>query len=360
MPLVGLLQIGSFCRLNRLKNLFDTPGNGKPRIIKSCRWGECGLKTKRPPTRNTAVRLQRFAQERADEQARRIPWWRLDETRKQYVDWQEFCLWVRSIVEAEGELPEWLSAIVDQRCPGFLLAERGKASPRPLGLRLEDWMDEHIFGFARKEGWFNALGFYAVRDPRYQRAQVCWSECVKKWVEARPTSYPSFEEWRALASACDETAHLVPEQQRAQASVKLVERSRLEEAVARFMDWEALAYWAAPALEHGEPLPDEVRKELEQRCPGFLSRAAEKGGRWTEAAWEDLMAWIVEQFFADAKAEGWLDAILVGVRRHLRAIRTIEYDNHWNELLGPDLPVPYPSLDEWRREADAYVETEPD
>jgi hypothetical protein len=223
-------------------------------------------------------------------------------------------------------------------------------------------MDEHIFGFARTEGWFNALEFYAVRDPRYQRAQVCWSECVEKWAQEPPTRYPSFEEWRTMASACDETAHLVPEQQEAQASAKLVDRDRLEEATARFMDWEALAHWATPALEHEEPLPDEVRRELDQRCPGFLARAAgtKSGAERASDVREELMAWIGDHFFADAKAEGWFDAILVGVRRHPRAIRTMEYADHWDQLLGPNLPVPYPCFEDWRGAADAYVKTAPD
>ena len=321
-------------------------------------WGERGLKAKRPLTRNTAAQVQRLAQERADEQARRIPWHRLDDTRKQYVDWQEFCLWVRSILEAEGGMPEWLSTTVDQRCPGFLQAESGKASTGPPGLRLEDWMDEHIFGFARKEGWFNAVQFYAIRDPRYQRAEVCWSECVKNWAQARPIRYPSFEEWQAMAAACDETAHLVPEQQRARASAKLVDRERLEEAIARYIDWQAFAYWARPALERGLPIPGQVNKELESRCPDFVAQSA--GKIRAESIWEDLMAWIAERFFTDAKAGGWFDAVLVGARQHPRAIRTMEYADHWDEIRGPNLPVPYPSFDDWRRDADAYVESETD
>lgn len=73
-----------------------------------------------------------------------------------------------------------------------------------------------------------------------------------------------------------------------------------------------------------------------------------------------LKAWIAEGFFADAKAEGWFDAILVGVRRHPRAIRTMEYADHWDEMRGPNLPVPYPLFGDWRRDADAYVESETD
>ena len=151
----------------------------------SCSLGDCGLKTKRSPIRKSAAQLQRFARERADDQARRIPWQRLFEARNQYIDWQEFYLWVRSILEVEDRIPDWLVEILDSRCPGFLESV-GDLTPkaakdRPLSLRLEDWIDDHIFGFARQEGWFSAITFYAIREPRYQRAEVCWSECVERW-----------------------------------------------------------------------------------------------------------------------------------------------------------------------------------
>lgn len=133
--------------------------------------------------RNTAVQLQRLARQRADEQARRIPWPRLLEVRNQYIDWQEFYLWVRSILEVEDRTPDWLTGILEERCPGFLEGVRAPTAKstkeKPLALRLEDWIDEHIFGFAKNEGWFSAITYYAVREPRHQRAEVCWSECVE-------------------------------------------------------------------------------------------------------------------------------------------------------------------------------------
>jgi hypothetical protein len=68
------------------------------------------------------------------------------------------------------------------------------ATNRPLALRLEDWIDDHFFGFAKQEGWFNAIAYYAIRDPRYQRAEVCWSQSVEGWKKAKPLRLPSFQE----------------------------------------------------------------------------------------------------------------------------------------------------------------------
>ena len=214
--------------------------------------------------RNTAVQLQRLARERADEQARRISWQRLLDTRTQYIDWQEFYLWARSILEVEGQIPDWLVDILKERCPGFV--ERDKTltakavKEKPLALRLEDWIDEHIFGFAKNEGWFNAITYYRARSA-LPASQVCWSECVEKWKKAKPIPYPSVAEWIGMASQCDDTAHLVPSESRARAISKLVDPDRLA-AASQYMDWEAFAYWARPVLECPSQLPAEVRREL--------------------------------------------------------------------------------------------------
>lgn len=320
-------------------------------------------KTKSSPARNSAARLQQVARERAHDEARRIPWQRLFEARNQYVDWQEFYLWVRSILEVENRIPDWLVRILNDHVPGFLENEKqltpNAAKGRPLPLLLEDWIDDHIFGFAKQEGWFNAIVFYAIRDPRYQRAEVCWSECVERWKKARPLHYPSFEEWKEMAAHCDETAHLVASERKARSSSKLVDPDRLTEAVSRYIDWEAFAYWARPALECCPQLPSEVVGELENRCPGFLDdniRAQEHDSTGASGGWQRLMLWIADHYFRDAKTEGWFDAILAQARSHPRAIRTMEYADHCDEISSSQMPEPYPSFENWRQDADGYVE----
>ena len=112
------------------------------------------MKSKSESVRHSTARLQRAARERADGEARRIPWQRLMEVRNQYIDWEEFYLWGRSILEVEDGIPNWLVEVLNDRCAGFLETENALTSElaqkRPLALRLEDWIDDHIFGFAPK------------------------------------------------------------------------------------------------------------------------------------------------------------------------------------------------------------------
>ena len=310
-----------------------------------------------------ANRLQRFARARADEEARRVPWQRLLEAQNQYIDWQEFYLWVRSILEIEDRIPDCLVEILKDRLPGFLENEKQlepkSARDRPLPFRLEDWIHDHIFGYAKQEGWFHAITFYAIREPRYQRAEVCWSECVECWRKAKPIRYPSFDEWKAAAEHCDDTAHLLPELQKATASAKLVAPDRLSEAASRWIGWEAFAYWVERALEFGSALPPEVASELDRRCPGFLEAAGSSrdgASVKTSRDWQGLMDWIADHYFQDAKTEGWFDAILIRSGSHPRASRTMEYADHCDEVGSSEIPNPYPSFEEWRRNADSYVE----
>jgi hypothetical protein len=55
---------------------------------------------------------------------------KLLEARNHYIDWQEFYLWVRLILEFEDHLPAWLRDIVNERCPGFL-EKRGRSARGP-------------------------------------------------------------------------------------------------------------------------------------------------------------------------------------------------------------------------------------
>jgi hypothetical protein len=294
-----------------------------------------------------------------------VPWQVLLETRIQYLGWQEFYFWARSVIESEGCIPEWLRQELNEMCCGFLAAEQNKASRRMQdaemsAIRLGEWIDQQIFGFADRGGWLPAVTYYAVREPRYQRASVCWSESVQKWQTMKPHQYPSLEQWRREAAQCDESAHLLPEIREQRECFKLVDSAQLTDAVSRYIDWEALAYWARPALEQ-ESVVDPVVRELDARCPGFRDFDARERTRHGELpeGWHRLMFWIQNHVFQEAKSEGWYDAIVISAGIHPRAIRTMEYADHCNDLWNGSLPIPYPSFESWRGDADRYVKPSP-
>jgi hypothetical protein len=325
--------------------------------------GQLLQKKKRVRSEKLVSGVRQPARDQAEQEARRVPWQLLLEARNQYLDWQEFYYWARSIMESEDSIPNWLAKKLDELCPGFLADEKQYLARHPIEVsltpvRLGHWIDEHIFSFAQQGGWLLAITFYAVRESRYQKASVCWSESVEKWRKARPIQYPSFEEWRREAAQCDETARLLPRVRKERACFALVDPERLAEAVARFIEWEAFAYWVRLPLEKGDCFPIELTRELNSRCPGFVefNNQERSADRHIPQDWHRLMSWVGDHFFHEARREGWYDAILISARNHPRAIRTMEYCDHCEEIWESELPTPYPTFEAWQRDAARYVD----
>jgi len=277
--------------------------------------------------------MQLAARHRVDQQARRIRWDRLLQTRRDYVSWTEFYFWARSIMEADAGISDWLGVILKERTPGFIeydLEHRG-THPKQKSLpwqRLTEWINEHIFEYAHQEGWLEAITFSAARDLRSQRAMAYWRECRTLWRRKRPHSYPPFEEWRHAAGDCDCASILRPEINTIVQSSKRASTERFAAEVERYIDWEAFAHWARSPLVEGVELPPELEQELQARCPGFLDRDNElrrndRPGK--PQSWVRLLAWGEGQFFSDAKKGGWFDAVLFYAADHPRKVRTSEY-----------------------------------
>ena len=95
-----------------------------------------------------------------------------------------------------------MQALLDARCPGFTkrpYVQKGTAAS--LCRHLISWIDEHIFGYAKDEGWSHALGYYAVRDPRCDQIEQYWLHCEQAWKTSRPPCLPTCEEWRHAAAS---------------------------------------------------------------------------------------------------------------------------------------------------------------
>jgi hypothetical protein len=149
-------------------------------------------------------RVQDTARKRAERQLLRVSAKRFQKAQQDYLEWEAFSLWVRAIIEAQGHPPAWMLEILEKRCPGFLQPEEGHQKTRrresgPLPLRLLEWIHNHIFSDAKREGWLDALIFHTVREPRSQRTWAYWHQCGSEWKRKRPRAYPSFEQWLRAA-----------------------------------------------------------------------------------------------------------------------------------------------------------------
>ena len=304
----------------------------------------------------------------AEREAARTLWPRLQQAREEYVEWEAFVLWVRAVEEAEGESPGWLAKVVKKRCSGSLklLTERKSehvSEPALLWRQVGLWIDERIFGGIWREGWMNAVGYYAARDLLSLRNHAYWEYCEREWKRSKPDHYPSFREWLKASEHCSDRvldACEMPEEKRRLVKLaRLISPRTLRKAVERYVEWEVFAYWSRTALEAGPSLPASVEREVKRRCPGFLEAdAVARAANPTEephCRFTRMMRWIEDHEFAEVQKPGWFDVLRYQVRLHARHARVIDYWHDWEAGPTKDLSKAYPSFSQWQRCADRYT-----
>ena len=124
----------------------------------------------------------------------------------QYMEWEAFTYWLRSLLESDTKLPGAVVKELRRRCPGFLECDevlRNTLSPEDFAKRwkaLLEWGENRFFSSIRKEGWFEAIVCEARAHPRSVRTVDYWVFYWDEHWSSRPLDvYPSFQEWRCAA-----------------------------------------------------------------------------------------------------------------------------------------------------------------
>ena len=124
----------------------------------------------------------------------------------QYMEWEAFTYWLRSLLEADAPFPETVTREVQLRCPGFLESDkelRSTLSPEGYIRRwkaLLEWGEERFFAAPRREGWFKTVVYHARAHPRSARTVDYWVFHWDMYWSTQPLgTYPSFELWRQAA-----------------------------------------------------------------------------------------------------------------------------------------------------------------
>ena len=156
--------------------------------------------------REAEAALGAKSQRLAEAQLKNVDSDRLAQTITDYIDWRTFAYWVRLVVETEGRISAKMSAILEQRCPGFLQCAENYRRTHPkerefLWLSLISWIDDEVFSFAKAEGWQHALGYFATRDPRLDRVRSYWLVCDEERIHHRRSRLKDLDAWRRAAFA---------------------------------------------------------------------------------------------------------------------------------------------------------------
>jgi hypothetical protein len=309
-------------------------------------------------------RVDNAARRLAAREALRIPWPQLAKARELYVKWQAFVYWVRAIEEAEGNFPQRVSEAVNNRCPGFQRFEEQRNDPRsssPRWFRLEQWVNERIFAKPRREGWMNAVGYYAVRDLAALRVEAYWYYCERHWMQRKPASYPSFLEWcKASERAADAVFDTFETTDELRGLIKLNRRvspRTLTRTVDQYVEWQVFAHWVRIAFDRETRLPKAVKRDLQRRCPGFLETVASLAsgeGKGPGKLFSLLLCWVEEHEFASPRAEGWLPVLLYQARLHPRYRRAVDYLRHHKAFRANQQRVQDASFERWKVALDSY------
>jgi hypothetical protein len=290
-------------------------------------------------------RVGQIASRRARRQLMQVPWDRFHKAYEEYIRWQAFVLWARAIVELEGSAPSWLEAILRKRCPGFMEEASRLNKPELLGLQVLPWVHNQVFGFAKQEGWLDALVFYGFRDIRAQGYWAYWEHCESEWKTRRPAPIPTFVQWRRSASSWKLLSD--------------VNCAAVAKAVEKYIDFEALVYWLRPLFRGAKVLlPPHVTLELKQASPSlleFVSRETLAADEDKSRSWQRLFNWGKDHVLSKAKKEGWLDCVLRQTGIHPHHVRLVDYSAPWCKSRRVNAALPYPSLRQWQRDMEGYV-----
>ena len=151
-----------------------------------------------------------------------------------------------------------------------------------------------------------------------------------------------------------DTANLVlnvrrDRKQRALQDALLVPWPHLAESAAAFVEWHMFILWARAITETADQLPEILRSALHSRCPGFLKfRSREQ--RDNLPFWKSLEEWVTDHFLAEARADGWFDALMYYAYKDLRTEQAWTTLERTRAVWRDSPPRKWPTLEEWTAE----------
>jgi hypothetical protein len=287
------------------------------------------------------LRVRAIASHRANEQLLRVSWTKFRRAYEEYPRWHALALWVQGIVAMQDHVPSWLVTDLRKYCPAFIEHEAGSHEPKLIALHLLEWIHDREFGYAKRQGWLDALTFYGVRHPRSECAWAYWEQFEKDWNRKQSNDFPLFDGWWHTAlrmRLCGETSYL-----------------EVAKAVETYIDWKALLLWLWPLFASTVKLPRHVMSELDRKCPGILECQNPGPRQGTLEIWQRLVRWGKNHCLSEAKRAGWLHSLLQGVRFHPQHVRLVAYGRHWAKEWSGNRTRPYPTFRQWRQAANHFI-----
>jgi hypothetical protein len=276
----------------------------------------------------------------------------LEASADEYVEWHTFVLWVRTIVETAGGVPDGIRSELQTRCPAFLDSDQS-VQQQPFWKVLEQWLATGHFAEAKAGGWFDAVMYYAYKDVRVEQAWSLWEKTKAGWRRTPPARWPTFDSWKLQTATTYALAHGGTEKSRAAAAMANVHRDRLQSAANDVVKRRAVILWADCVTTPEHPLDPVVFAEIEKRCPAALG-AIPVPSLWRAAPISRLIRRVESEWRETARRERWYAALRYFVSNHPRYQRLLHYRQRCHDEWLRVRPISFPSFPEWLASADAY------
>lgn len=213
-----------------------------------------------------------------------------------------------------------------------------------MGFRLLEWVHNSKFGYAKRNGWLDALTFYGARHLRSRAVWTHWEQCENEPGRFSSDKLMSFDEWWQRAM----------EMKLCSGSINCAE---IAPAVEEYIEWEAVANWLRPVIADVN-LTEGVLSELKSRLPDRRRQPhapSYRGGKTKFPTWRSAIRAGKKHCLREAQEAGCLDWFKEVIQSHPRPIRLRAYARHCEESPRQDGLWNYPSFREWLLAAEQYI-----
>lgn len=303
-------------------------------------------------------RVRQYAEIRALDEAKKVPWRLLANAANGYTEWQVFALWLRAVLDFCEELPTEVANEVETRSPALLsqleshLATLERPRGNPAWEAVIDWAESTVFVEAKRDRWLNAIRYFSSKTLSSMKAWSYWESIHRQWQDEKTESLPTYQRWATATSAVGQLSNPESDAQKVLDAIRQMPEARWQMLSDAFAELTAVCLWTEIVLGRGQIGAALVARELKVLYPGFDTSAIQSAG----VAISAITDWVIARELPFAGSQPPLSALAYHTKNHPAYYARRNYAAHcraaWKVAHFDHLP----SFQEWRDAADEYFE----
>jgi len=305
-----------------------------------------------------SVRVRQYAEIRALDEAKKVPWRLLANAANDYTEWQVLALWVRAILDVSEHLPAEIASELERRSPALLseLESRlGTVVPPRGGAAWEavtDWAESTAFVEAKRDRWLNATRYFSSKSLSSMKAWSYWESIHRQWEGEKPETLPTYQGWASATSAVGRLSNPASDAQKVLDSIRQMPQARWQIMSDAFDELTALCLWIEIVLGTGQIGAALVSRELKVRYPRCDTASIQD----SVFAMPAFIDWVIAYGAPFAGEQPPLSALAYNTKSHPAYYARCNYAAHCRAVWSGAHLERLPSFESWRDAADEYFE----